>query len=372
LACLALAATGREADAQRLSTTERLARIHRLEARRVQLDREHEAATRERARAAYPDTLHAGLFRVAIAPELRSLVVPVAEQVSRELQERLDGPARDSLLRWVVSVRRVRALERRYLGLDSYLATIGRDVDRSGGVGGGSFTRPGALRSRLEALIASASTSSFDAGLRAWLFNGPIAPVPVDETLEHEARVELAVAESHPARRCVSGELQQCAAILAIHGRPADPLHEWYAPSDYRALATRLRMAPADGRAAPQLQRRCLTTDVTACDRLLSSLAPERIPPPVMQGPRRLLLQEALTLGGNDALHRLRPATADIGARLASASGVSEDSLLASWHRRMVAPRGASLLPSGGVALASVGWMLALTGIALRRTRRCS
>lgn len=350
----------------------RMARMERLEARRVALDRDLEASRRLRTRTLYPDTLRVGIFRVATSPELRPLVEPVARQLSRELQPRLDGPSRDSLLNWVVSVRRLHPDERRYFGPVPYLISVGRGNDLWGGLTGDGFMRPEAMRSSLEALVSSAATASFDAALRAWIYNGPVSPIAPNATVERDARLELAVAESHPARRCVSGDLRQCAAILALRGRPADPLHQWYAPPDYQALVSRIRLAPGDGRVAPTLQRRCLAAELAACERLLTSLAPDRIPPPVMEGPRLMLLREALELGGNGALGRLRPSTADVGARLAAASGVSEDSLLASWRRRMVAPRGANVRPPAGVAIASAAWMVALAGVAMRRTRRCS
>lgn len=350
----------------------RMARMERLEARRVALDRTLEASRRVRVRTLYPDTLRVGIFRVATSPELRTLVEPVTRQLSRELQPRLDGAARDSLLNWVVSVRRLRPDERRFFGPVPYLISVGRSGDLWGGLTGDGFVRPEAMRSSLEALVSSAATASFDAALRAWLYNGPVSPIAPNATVERDARHELAVAESHPARRCVSGDLRQCAAILALRGRPADPLHQWYAPPDYQALVSRIRLAPGDGRVAPTLQRRCLAAELSACERLLTWLSPDRIPPPVMEGPRLMLLREALQLGGNGALGRLRPTTADVGARLAAASGVSEDSLLASWRRRMVAPRGANVRPPAGVALASAAWMVALAGVAMRRTRRCS
>ena len=55
-----------------------------------------------------------------------SVVEPVTRQLSRELQPHLDGPSRDSLLNWVVSVRRLRPDERRYFGPVPYLISVGR------------------------------------------------------------------------------------------------------------------------------------------------------------------------------------------------------------------------------------------------------
>ena len=92
---------------------------------------------------------------------------------------------------------------------------------------------------------------------------------------------------------------------------------------------------------------------------------------PTLEAPRLVLLHEALRLGGDGAITRLRASTGDIGTRLSAAAGVEEDSLLSSWRRRVISQRGARIRPTGEVALATIGWTLLLTGLGLRRTRRC-
>ncbi len=349
----------------------RIRRLERLSTRRHVLEDARKHENDSLGTSWYPDTLRVGIFRLATGPDLREKVVGTALDVSRELEPSLDQPTLDALSRWTMYVRRPMPNERLYLRGSSLVIDVSSGAANMWGEGTIPFGAQAHVRAQLFELVRQTTSSTFDDALRQWLFNGRVSPVPPDPAVEQRARLDLATAESHVARRCVGGDFAMCATLLSLNGRPADPLRTWYAPEDYRPLVSRVRLAPSDGRDAPQLQRRCLANDDAACTQLLVTFDPARVPPPTADAPRQVLLHEALRLGGAGALTRLREPRGSIGERLVAASGVSQDSLLALWHRRMVAEAGASIRPTPAVALASLGWTLLLAGLGLRRTRRC-
>lgn len=348
-----------------------LVHIERLDRRRGEIEIARDSARVATTRRLYPSELRVGLFRVATTPDLQGLIVPAVQEVSRELQPLLDQPARDAIQSWTVSVRRVEATERRFYGFDPFIVSIRHGERYIPTEYGDSFLATTKLREHLRQLVVIATAGTFDRELHSWLFTSPISPLPPSERVESSARLDLATADAHSARRCVRGDLPSCATLLAIHGVPADPLHTWYAPEDYRALTSLIALQRGDGPDARALQRACAAGSQRDCERLLGRIEPGRIPAPVLAGPRHLLLDEALRLGGPSALTRLRDTKGDVGTRLVAASGVAEDSLLSSWHHRMVTTRGTGIRPPAGVALASLGWLMLLGTLSLRRTRRC-
>lgn len=353
------------------SNDARIRRLERLSARRQFLENARKHEHDSIGTAWYPDTLRVGIFRVSTAPKLRDKIVATALEVSRELEPSLDQPTIEALSRWTMYVRRPLPEEDSYLRGSSLVISVSAGANNMWGEGTVPFGVRAQVRAQLLDLVRQTTSATFDDAVRSWLFNGRVSSVPPDRAVEQRARLDLATAESHVARRCVSGDLAMCATLLSLEGRPADPLRTWYAREDYRPLVSRIRLAPSDGRDAPQLQRRCLANDDTACTQLLLSFDPARLPPPTADAPRQVLLHEALSIGGAGALARLREPRGTIGERLVAASSVSQDSLLARWHRRMVAETGASIRPTPAVALASLGWTLLLAGAGLRRVRRC-
>lgn len=353
------------------SNDPRIRSLERLYARRQVLEHQSKRESDSLGTAWYPDTLRVGIFRIATSPALREALVATALDVSGELAPTLDQPAIEALSRWTMHVRRPMPVERAYLRGSTLVISVSAGAANMWGEESIPFGARALVRTQLFQLVRQSTSSTFDTALREWLFNALVSPVPPEPAVEQRARLDLATAESHVARRCVSGDLAMCATLLSLAGRPADPLRTWYAREDYRPLVSRVRLAPSDGRDAPQLQRRCLANDDAACTKLLRSFDPARLPPPTADAPRQVLLHEALRVGGAGALTRLRAPRGTVGERLVAASGVSQDSLLALWHRRMVAETGASIRPTPAVALASLGWTLLLAGLGLRRVRRC-
>ncbi len=349
-----------------------LRRLERLERQRLAVDSAREAHWMDEARRRFPDTVFVGFFRIATDRRLFAEVMPLVDRYSREVQPLLDSTAQDAVSHWTVHAWRPSTQERRTFPFASIFLTVGRE-GRPAPLPGGEqpFLLERSLRQQLSLLVSISTTATFDGPLRTWLFNGPVTPFAPGDDVEGAARLELATAESRTARQCVAGELSACATLLALRGRPTDPLRSWYAPEDYRAIVAKVRLGPSDGPDAPGLQRACLARKAVACTQLLGRLPTDRIPSPTLDGPRRVLLHEALRGGGAEALARLRDRRGDVGARLARAAGVTEEALLDGWRRRMIAPRGANVRPAASVALASLGWITLLGILSMRRVRRC-
>lgn len=350
-----------------------LRRLAVLERQRLAVDSARDAHWLDQARRRFPDTVFVGLFRIATDRKLFADVMPVVDRYSREVLPMLDSTAQDAVYRWTVHAWRPSAQERRDFPFTPIFISVNHK-QLSGPMLGGAqpFLVEPYLRQQLSVLVSTSTSATFDQALRTWFFNSPITPLAPGGDVEGSARLELATADSRTARRCVAGNLTACATLLALHGPPADPLRSWYAPEDYPALVARVRLGPSDGDDAPALQRACLARHGAACTQLVDRLPAVRIPPPVLDGPRRVFLHEALRDGGAAALTRLRDPRGDIGARLARASGVTEEALLARWRQRMIAPRGTNVRPAASVALASIGWIALLGLLSMRRVRQCA
>jgi hypothetical protein len=85
---------------------------------------------------------------------------------------------------------------------------------------------------------------------------------------------------------------------------------------------------------------------------------------------RFTLVHLALRLGRREAYHRLLADTlASVGARLAAAAGMSEDSLVARWRAEIIAARPVPVeMPSWAFVIA-LGWMVFFAGCGLRSSR---
>jgi hypothetical protein len=85
---------------------------------------------------------------------------------------------------------------------------------------------------------------------------------------------------------------------------------------------------------------------------------------------RFTLVHLALRLGRREAYHRLlADPFASIGARLASAAGMSEDSLVARWRAEIIAARPVPVeMPSWAFVIA-LGWMVFFASCGLRSSR---
>jgi len=102
--------------------------------------------------------------------------------------------------------------------------------------------------------------------------------------------------------------------------------------------------------------RACINGSDSACLDLLSSFPPGALPRPLHYGARLTVLETAVSLGGRGSVQRLLATPAGpMGARLAAAAQVPEDSLLARWRADILASRPAAMsLPAWAMLVALV------------------
>src|SRR5712692_10445880 len=197
-------------------------------------------------------------------------------------------------------------------------------------------------------LLANAPMPDPDRPLREWL-NGPVRPSWRTAEDRSAVYVQLVTAPSQTVRDCFLGHLEGCEAALEIGASPAT-LEALY-PS---AAAFHF----------------CVTGSDSACTGLLRSLPRGVLPHPLGADARFTLVHLALRLGGREAYHRLlADPQASVGARLAAAGGVSEDSLVARWHAEIIAARPPPVeMPTWAFVIA-LGWMMFFAGCGLRSSR---
>src|SRR5438128_231307 len=178
---------------------------------------------------------------------------------------------------------------------------------------------------------------------------------------------------SQAARSCFLGAISDCRNALAL-GESPDPLQQWYpSAGERRALVLRSfaeYFGYSDhGAGKPALQS-CGAGSDAACTELLRSLPPGALPRPLTYDARAALVHIALRLGGREAYHRLVATPgAPIADRLASAAGVSVDSLVAQWRSEILAARPAPVtLPPWG-PWAALGLTAVFAVCALRSSR---
>lgn len=189
-----------------------------------------------------------------------------------------------------------------------------------------------------------------------------------DEAPWGEVARRLATSWAAAGRTCAAGALASCRLVLERY-RPTEAVTRYFEPRDFRDV-----VASGASNATDSLfyasKARCLAGADSACARIVREVAPAD---PFGGAVRGTLLAHAIEIGGDAALARLverRPADAGLEAipLLAAAAGVSEDSLIASWHRRTFA----ALEPASGagvpLVLSTVAWS-GLLFVASRRRR---
>jgi hypothetical protein len=204
-------------------------------------------------------------------------------------------------------------------------------------------------------LVILADLSSADPALRDWLGG---AVTPGLDSLQRRAQVyvELVTAPSQAVRRCFVGDRTACRDALSLSDAP-DLLTRWYGADERRLLVTAqyAGFLNKGGRAAEFHD--CGAGSDSACLDLLESLPPGSLQRPLDYAARFALLETAIGLGGPETFHRLLLSPpGPMGARLATAALVTEDSLVARWHADILAARPRPVpLPPWGLWVA-LGW----------------
>jgi hypothetical protein len=216
--------------------------------------------------------------------------------------------------------------------------------------------------------VSLADLSGADPTLHDWL-GGALVP-SVDTTPRRAlVYVELVTAPSQAVRRCFGGDRSACRDALSLAGTP-DLLTRWYGPDERRFLATvEYGEFLNKGPQAPEF-RSCAGGSDSACLHLLESLPSGSLRRPLSYAARFSLLQTARALGGAEMFHRLFAAPpGPMGARLAAAAGVSEDSLVGRWRTDVLAARPTPVpLPPWGIWVA-LGWTVVFMALGLGSSR---
>ncbi len=142
----------------------------------------------------------------------------------------------------------------------------------------------------------------------------------------------LATSWAASGRRCAAGALDACAAVLSpFDTATAVAVH--FEPRDYRTVIASGQLPSLADSAYFVARRECLRESVdSSCARIIHEV---RAPDPYNASVRGSLLAHAVELGGSGAVARAaeRPEAQSLDL-IVHISGVSRDSLLASWHRR--------------------------------------
>ena len=218
-------------------------------------------------------------------------------------------------------------------------------------------------------LLGFADLSSADPAVRDWL-GGPVLPGLDSDQRRAQVYVALVTAPSQAVRRCFAGDRAACRDALSLGPTTPDLLIRWYGPDERRDLVT-LRYAGFldKGVRAPEF-RSCAGGSDSACLDLLESLPPGSLERPLDYAARFSLLETAVALGGTRTFERLfATAPGPMGARLAAAAQVSEDSLVARWRSDVVTARPKPVPVPPWAMWVALGWTVAFMTCGLGSSR---
>ena len=182
-----------------------------------------------------------------------------------------------------------------------------------------------------------------------------------------EAGREMAISWAAAGRRCATGSVAACRAVLTPQ-RSDGPLSLHFEPADWRAVVTAGRMPALTDSSFFALRRACLAGNDRDCAMIVSKVG---VPDPFSAGLRATYVLHAIELGGRGALGQIRGASeTDPHALLAAVAGVPPDSLIASWQRRTTQALNDEREHLVPVMLSVTGWsLLLLLGASNRKPR---
>lgn len=185
-----------------------------------------------------------------------------------------------------------------------------------------------------------------------------------DRIQSEEVARRLALSWSSAGRRCAAGAIAACRVVL----EPFDPragAERYFEPRDYRDVVAAGKLPALSDSGFFATRRRCLDGVDSSCVRIIAQVQP---PDPFGVEIRGSLLALAIRLGGRDAVARIAAAPNDPTIPLlARAAGVSEDSLLRTWHAETVGAVANGPADAMPVLLSTVAWGALLVLAATRR-----
>lgn len=216
-------------------------------------------------------------------------------------------------------------------------------------------------------LLMTAPLAPPDRGLAQWL-GSPLRPSVHPEADRMRVYLQFVTAPSQPVRQCFLGDLARCADALEL--RPGDDLERWYPTAAERRALARTSFKDLERGPMARVLRTCLAGQDAACTEFLRSLPAGTLPKPLAQDARGTFLRFALREGGRDAYRRLlREPTAPMADRVAAASALPIDSLIARWRRDVLNARPSSVRLSAAALLGAFGWLVFFVGCSVRSSR---
>ena len=172
--------------------------------------------------------------------------------------------------------------------------------------------------------------------------------------LQREGAVRgLMLSPSSRGRRCLEGDIEECALLLELRDLP-DPVLQGYDPADLPGLVARMFI-----RSIPE-RSRCVTgRDLATCAEILGAPTrrPARAASPAI---RQSLFAFAVMRGGEMAWMRLKQAAGrPVADQLAAVAGEPIDSLLGAWQRDLREGRRTSAADIGPILLMALAWAVA-------------
>lgn len=219
-------------------------------------------------------------------------------------------------------------------------------------------------------LVRNAPLARADAALHEWL---AASLVPPGDAKRERATVyvDLVTAQASIGQRCFEDDLAACRTALGLSPAP-HPVRDWWTADDRRRLVPVL----LDEYYLDTPERRpvalaCVEYGVdSACVQLLESIPQAALPRPLGGMARLTLTQLALQRGGRAAYGRLlADSSATLADRLAAASGMGTDSLIAAWRRLIVASRPTRVALPWLAGVVVFGWIGVFLTCALQSTR---
>lgn len=189
-------------------------------------------------------------------------------------------------------------------------------------------------------IVRAAQVPRGDPALAAWL-GAPLLPGDDPRREREVIYIELVTSPAPIVRTCHAGDLKACADALGFVPSEQRIARWWTADGRRRVVTTHFAQYFLSRPATRALALACTEAGAdSACTRLLEGVDPATLPRPFSPAASLSLARLALDFGGRGAYQRLlADAASPLPARLAAASGVPFDSLLSTWHARMLASR---------------------------------
>jgi hypothetical protein len=195
-------------------------------------------------------------------------------------------------------------------------------------------------------------------------FAGSSISLYAEEQRWAEAAREMALSWASAGRRCATGVIAACEAVMTRRTAGA-PEPAWIAPGDERGAVTATSVPMTADSALRAMRRECFRGSVPDCNRFIELLP---YPDPFSTHLRATLVMHAIEMGGRAAMDRLVSASdRDPLALSAHVAGMTPDSLLRSWQRRTAEALRAERGSTFPIALASFAWCALLLAATVRR-----